>query len=256
MIPPLFLAHGSPMLAIEETDYTRFLEGLGRRIKPKAIVVFSAHWEQDTIAVTATDGVYETIYDFYGFPPELYAVSYPAKGSKTLAASIAGRFGKQGIEVRLDESRGLDHGSWTLLYRMYPQADIPVVQISVNPYLAPKEQVAIGRALQGLVQEDILVIGSGVTVHNLRMVHWDQTEPEPWAVAFDDWLIGRLEDKDLDALNRYEELAPYARQAVPRAEHFVPLFLAMGSAEPQAKPQVLHRSYQFGTLSYLSFQFA
>lgn len=253
MIPALFLAHGSPMLAIEQTPYTDFLAKLGERYEPRAVVIFTAHWESETLTISSTDDVYDTIYDFGGFPDELYQVKYPARGSKAIAAMLEQKLTANGIEVRTDSVRGLDHGAWTLLHRMYPKADIPVVQVSVNPYLAPERQYRIGEAIRGLGREGILVIGSGVTVHNLRMVNWGQKTPEPWAVSFDDWLLEKLQSGDLNALFHYAEQAPYARQAVPRAEHFVPLFIAMGSGEGEA--QMIHRSYDLGTLSYMCLQF-
>ncbi|WP_159885592.1 DODA-type extradiol aromatic ring-opening family dioxygenase [Paenibacillus puerhi] len=255
MTPSLFLAHGSPMLALQQTGYTDFLQKLAGRIQPKAIVIFTAHWETQTTTVSASDDVYETIYDFGGFPDELYTLTYPAKGSSRIAADVKQRLESQGIAVHTDYTRGLDHGSWTLLYRMYPKADIPVIQLSVNPYLPPAEQYKIGEALRGLGEEDILVIGSGVTVHNLRMVNWNQTTPEPWAVAFDDWLIEKLQAQDVQALFQYEQAAPNARAAVPRPEHFVPFFIALGAGDPDSKPKVIHRSYELGTLSYASFEF-
>lgn len=255
MIPSLFLAHGSPMLAIEQTDYTRFLSELAGTMKPKAIVLFTAHWEQPITTVSSSDDVYDTIYDFGGFPDELYKVKYPARGSSIVAGLVKERLKQQGIAVEENTSRGLDHGSWTLLHRMYPAADIPVVQVSVNPYLPPEEQFKIGEALRGLGDEDILVIGSGVTVHNLRIIKWGQKTAEPWAVEFDDWLIEQFDRGDKQSLFNYAAEAPHARMAVPREEHFVPLFIAMGSGEPGRKPKVIHRSYDFGTLSYLCMQF-
>ncbi|GAX91185.1 DODA-type extradiol aromatic ring-opening family dioxygenase [Effusibacillus lacus] len=254
MVPSLFLAHGSPMLAIETNEYTHFLANLGQRIKPKAIVIFTAHWETEVLTISSRDDVYETIYDFYGFPDELYTVKYPAKGSTQIASILEERFENQGINVKKDSVRGLDHGSWTLLSRMYPEADIPVIQISVNPYLSANEQFKMGQSLQGLGKEDILVIGSGVTVHNLRIIKWGQTTPEPWAVEFDDWLIDKIQNRDLDSIFQYEKLAPHARMAVPRPEHFVPLLIAMGSGDSQTKAKVIHRSYEAGTLSYLCFE--
>lgn len=181
MIPSLFLAHGSPMIAIEDTEYTRFLAKFGEHLHPNAIVIFTAHWESDVVTISSRDDIYDTIYDFGGFPPELYAKKYPVKGSKKRVASLVKeRLENNGITVREDTSRGLDHGSWTLLSRIFPSADIPVVQISVNPFLAPSEQYKIGASLQGLGEEDILVIGSGVTVHNLRMLNWgERSKPEP-----------------------------------------------------------------------------
>ncbi|AFH59934.1 DODA-type extradiol aromatic ring-opening family dioxygenase [Paenibacillus caseinilyticus] len=255
MIPSsLFLAHGSPMLAIEDTEYARFLGRLAKGIRPKAIVIFTAHWESEITTVSSSDEVYETIYDFGGFPDELYEVRYNARGSSIVAGLVTDRLKAAGIPVRQDTQRGLDHGSWTLLHRMYPEADIPVVQVSVNPYLAPKDQFRIGEALRGLNREEILVIGSGVTVHNLRMLRWGQSTPEAWAVEFDDWLLARLEEQDYESLFRYAELAPHARQAVPRAEHFVPFFIALGAGAEGSEPEVIHRSYDLGTLSYLSLQ--
>lgn len=251
----LFLAHGSPMLALEQNEYTSMLKDIGRSLKPKAIVIFTAHWESDIPAITFTDGVYETIYDFYGFPDELYALKYPAKGSKQIAMKVKDAFQEQGISSKLNATRGLDHGSWTLLYHLFPNADIPVIQISVNPDLPAEEQFRLGMALQTLKEEDILIIGSGVTVHNLRAVKWGQKEPESWAVEFDDWLIEKIGQQDYDSLFEWERNAPHARLAVPREEHFVPLFIAMGSGKPQEKAKVIYREYEYGTLSYLCLQF-
>ncbi|MGG2015626.1 DODA-type extradiol aromatic ring-opening family dioxygenase [Bacillus sp. S10(2024)] len=253
MMPSLFLAHGSPMLAIQDTDYTGFLQTLGETYKPKAIVIFTAHWESEILTISSSNNAYETIYDFGGFPSELYEIKYSARGSSTIATMLEEKFKNRGIAVQKNITRGLDHGSWTLLHRMYPNANIPVVQISVNPFLPAREQYEIGKAIQGLGKEDILVIGSGVTVHNLRMLKWEQTIPEPWAVAFDEWLIDQIQNNNTEALFNWEDEAPHARLAVPRAEHFVPLFIAMGSGNE--KPKIIHRSYEFGTLSYLCLQF-
>ncbi|WP_442595779.1 DODA-type extradiol aromatic ring-opening family dioxygenase [Neobacillus sp. D3-1R] len=251
----LFLAHGSPMNAIEDKEYTRFLESFGHTLNPKAIVIFTAHWESEVLTISSSDQEYNTIYDFYGFPEELYQIKYLAKGSSQLANRIAESLDRKGIPVKKDTSRGLDHGSWTLLQRLFPNADIPVVQVSVNPFLHPEKQYEIGSALQGLGEEGILVIGSGVTVHNLRMVNWGQTTPEAWAVEFDDWLIEKIEKDDLSSLFEYEKLAPHAKAAVPRPEHFVPLFISMGSAKSLTQAKVIFRNYEFGTLSNLCLQF-
>ncbi len=255
MIPSLFLAHGSPMLAIQENDYAKFLRELGSTYTPQAIVIFTAHWERETLTVTYTDDAYETIYDYYGFPEEMYQITYPAKGSKAIADKIIARFQAGGIPVQKDLKRGLDHGSWVLLQKMYPAANIPVVQVSVNPFLKGEEQLKIGRCLQGLGLEDILIIGSGVTVHNLRILNWDQTTPEPWAVQFDDWLLEKMQQGDLESLMQYDRLAPHASLAVPRPEHFVPLLITLGSAGDEVRPQTIHRSYELGSLSYLSLAF-
>ncbi|MDF2921968.1 MAG: dioxygenase [Paenibacillaceae bacterium] len=257
MISPVFIAHGSPMMALEDTAASRFLEELGGKLRPKAVVVFTAHWEDRELKLSSPDGPFETIYDFGGFSPELYAKKYPAPGWPELRSQLAQRFREAGIAVK-ETDRGLDHGSWVPLSRMYPEAHIPVVQISVNPNLSPEEHFRIGSVLRGLPEEDILVMGSGVTVHNLRRIEWGKPRDravEPWAAAFDDWLIEKLERHDLNALFSYEQQAPHAREAVPTPEHFVPLFIAAGSASPGSKPAVIHRSYEFGVLSYLSLQF-
>jgi 4,5-DOPA dioxygenase extradiol len=255
MVPSLFLAHGSPMLAIEETPYTAFLAELGKQLRPKAIVIFTAHWESPVLTVSRMDDVYETIYDFGGFPPELYQVKYKARGSIAVADEVVRRFAEKGIATRTDAKRGLDHGSWTMLHRMYPDADIPVVQLSVHPFLPAEEQYRIGEALRGLGDEDILVIGSGVTVHNFGEIKWGQKQAEQWAVEFDDWLIEHMASKDYETLFRYKELAPHARRAVPREEHFVPLYLALGSASQSAEAKPIYRGYDFGTMSYLCMSF-
>ncbi|QYR19305.1 dioxygenase [Paenibacillus sp. sptzw28] len=174
-----------------------------------------------------------------------------------MAEQVADRFRANSIDVLMSD-RGLDHGTWVPLSRMFPKADIPVVQLSVHPFLPAERQFRIGEALRGLGHENILVVGSGVTVHNLQRIEWGLSrdrKPEEWAAAFDNWLIEKLQAKDWASLFRYEELAPNARDAVPRPEHFVPLFLAAGSADPDSETKVLHHSFEFGSISYLSLQF-
>jgi len=253
MVPSLFLAHGSPMIAIQNNEYTKALKEIGENIKPKAIVLFSAHFEEHTTTIGYTDTIYETIYDFGGFPKELYDITYPAKGSKEIATIVSERLKANNIPTNFNPTRGLDHGSWTLLKHMYPDANIPVVQVSVNPALPAKDQYEIGKALKGLGEEDILVIGSGALVHNLRILKWNQTTPDEWAVEFDEWIIEKIQNQDLNALFNWENEAPHARLAVPREEHFVPLFIALGSG--QLEPKWIYRGYELGNLSYLSFAF-
>lgn len=255
MVPTLFINHGAPTLALAESDYTRFLSELGSRFVPKAIVMFSAHWEKQTTTISFAEGTLETIYDFGGFPDKLYQMTYPAPGSPELASKVEQMLQKQGIKTARDLTRGLDHGSWIFLKYMYPEANIPIVSVSVNPYLTVGEQLTIGKALRGLGQEDILVIGSGTTVHNFNEIKMNQQHPEPWAVEFDEWLIEKVLNKDIQALLKYETLAPYAKRAVPRAEHFVPLFHALASSDGLVKPLVLYRGYEYGSFSYTCFEF-
>lgn len=255
MLPSLFLAHGSPMIAIETSEYTNYLRELGKSIQPKAIVIFTAHWESETLTISSMDDTYETIYDFGGFPPALFQLKYPAKGSTAVATKVERLLADHGIPVQKNSTRGLDHGSWTLLLRLFPEANIPVVQVSVNPYLPMKEQFEIGRAVKSLGEDNILVIGSGATVHNLRRLEMKK-EVDSWAVEFDDWLIEHMQKNDFESLQRVMEEAPHARLAVPRPEHFVPLYIAMGAGtSPDGGVQVLHRSYDLGSLSYLALEF-
>ncbi len=253
----MFLSHGSPMNALAENGYTRFLQGLGERMKPDAILIVSAHWEEKQLTLTRTDAVYETIYDFYGFPPELYRVKYPARGSVEMADKIVRQLEHASFPCRVDERRGMDHGSWTLLVHLFPKADIPVVQMSLNASLDAKEQVRMARALLGLKGANLLVIGSGVSVHNLRLIDWDKdfsASAEPWALEFDDWLIENSPLDCLDKLQNYLELAPHAHKAAPTLEHFVPYLIARGAGDALV-PQLLYRGYELGNLSYLGVEF-
>lgn len=253
-----FIAHGSPMLALEHNNYTEFLNNLIKE-KPDGVVIFTAHWETDVTHISAIDGTYDMIYDFYGFPKPLYEVVYPAKGSVKLAEEVKELLQNNDIKSTLDTERGIDHGAWSLLHHIFSKADVPVVQVSVNPELKPEGHYAIGKALKEL-KGNILVIGSGVTVHNLRVL--DRAEPsfdaEPfdWAVAFDDWLIDYLKKKDLSSLFNYEKLAPNAKKAVPTTEHFVPFFISLGLLDLTKEVEVFKKIYQFRGLSYLGFRFA
>jgi 4,5-DOPA dioxygenase extradiol len=255
MIPAMFLCHGSPFLAVQQNEYSQFLNQLGKKYTPKAIVIFSAHWESNVLSLTYTDDVLDTVYDYSGFPKEFYEVKYPAKGSKIVAEMLEQRFADAGIATKREEERGLDHGSWVMLKHMYPDANIPIVQLSVNERLSPKEQYEIGKALAGLEHEDILVIGSGTTVHNLRWIFFHDINARPEAVAFDEWLIAHTANWDIESLNQYETLAPHAKLAVPRAEHFVPYFIAMGAGNLSRKPTIINRSYEHGTFSNLCYEF-
>lgn len=254
MIKSLFLCHGGPTLVIEDNEYTDFLKEMGRKIKPKAIVIFTAHWEKEITTISAIDSNYEMIYDFYGFPEELYSVKYDVKGSVEVASKLQALLKDKNIDSKLDSKRGLDHGAWDILYLMFPEANIPVIQVSVNPNMSMDKQYKLGEAIKSLGEEDILVIGSGSTVHNLATVDWNATKPVEWAVEFDNWLVEKMENNDKTALFSYQSLAPHARLAIPREEHIVPLFIAMGSGQEEA-PKLLHRSYVYGTLTYICFQF-
>uniref|UniRef100_UPI0028F03CCB DODA-type extradiol aromatic ring-opening family dioxygenase n=2 Tax=Paenibacillus TaxID=44249 RepID=UPI0028F03CCB len=200
MMPSLFIAHGAPSLALEENVYTEFLQKLGQELpKPKAIVLFSAHWESTTQLVSSVAN-YETIYDFGGFQPELYQIKYPAQGQAETTAEVERLFTEAGIPVQTDDVRGLDHGAWVVLRLLYPDADIPVIALSVNRYLTGEQQYQVGQALASLREQDILVIGSGGTVHNLRRLNWESNGVDPWASEFDNWLHDKLVSWDTESL--------------------------------------------------------
>lgn len=255
MMPAYFFAHGAPSLVLENNDYTDLLKQFKNQTqRPKAIVLFSAHWEASVQTIGAAE-TYETIYDFGGFQDELYQMTYPAHSDRGLVEEIQTLFAQHGIACVQDEQRGLDHGAWAVLKLLYPEADIPVVALSVNRHLSNEQQYAIGKALTSLREQDVLIIGSGGTVHNLRRLNWRADGIEAWAEQFDQWIQEKLEAWDLEALFRYRELAPYAETAVPTSEHFIPLLLAMGAGDATRKAQLLHRSYQYGNLSLSCWQF-
>lgn len=258
MIPSLFIAHGSPMVAVEDSSYARFLVELGKTLpRPKAIVLFSAHWES-TVQMVSDVSEYTTIYDFGGFPEALYRMKYPAKGNKELSREIQQLLAQSGVPFAVDGRRGLDHGAWTILSRMYPDADIPVIAMSVNQDLTPDEQYRIGKALSPLRMQDVLIIGSGVTVHNFQLFTVrDQPEVKTAVLAFENWLEEHLHAWDSEALFQYEQKAPYAQIAVPPngKEHFMPLFHAMGGADDSQTVSTLHRSLEFGIMTNSVYQF-
>jgi len=259
VLPSLFVAHGAPLLAIENNEYTQFLEQVGTNYpKPKAVVLFSAHWESRIQKVSRVDE-FETIYDFGGFPEALYRIKYPAKGDHSVTKQIEECFSAQDIPYEIDAKRGLDHGAWVVLRMIYPNADIPVISMSVDPTLTPKEQYQIGKSLHQLRQKDILIIASGGTVHNLGALKMasDDGMIDQWALDFDTWLERHVTEWDLDALFNYTSLAPNAEYAVPPYgnEHFIPLFYAMGAADDEKSATLLHRSYRYGNLSHSVWQF-
>lgn len=259
MMPAIFVAHGSPMLAVEQNEYTEFLAELGRTLpKPKAILLFSAHWEAEPQLVSIASEP-DTIYDFGGFPPELYAIKYKAPGDPVLARRAAELIAATGVPTMLHPSRGFDHGAWVPMSKIYPDADIPVVTLSVNQNLDPADWFKIGQALAPLRAEGILVIGSGVTVHNFRALDWNRMEdptPMEWATQFEDWITEKLVADDRAALFSYATQAPHGTIAVPPRgkEHFAPLLYAFGAGEGK-NAKLLHLSWRGGSLSHSVYQF-
>ena len=252
-MPTLFVSHGSPMLYLEKDVPARaFLASLGSQVpRPKAILAVSAHWntEQPAVSLAARP---ETIHDFYGFPEALYRLHYDAPGAPDLAGRVAELTGAQ-----RDPGYGLDHGAWVPAMLGWPEADIPIFQLSVQPYMTPAHHIALGRKLAGLRDEGVLVMGSGSATHNLRRLVRGQHDapPEPWAKAFDDWVADKVEKGDEGALANYRSEAPHARDAHPTDEHFLPLHVAFGAAGEGAHGHTLHRSFTSGNLSMAAYAF-
>jgi 4,5-DOPA dioxygenase extradiol len=251
-LPVLFLSHGSPMLPFEEIPARHFMAGLGSRLpRPKAILCVSAHWETATPTVS-TAGAPETIHDFHGFPEALYRLTYKAPGAPDLARRAVALLKAAGLPAGIDPARGLDHGAWNPLLLIYPQADIPVTQLSIQHPAGPGHHVAMGRALRPLRQEGVLILASGGAVHNLRQFGVDREKPAAWATRFDDWLADRVAAQDVAGLIEYRRLKPEGMQAHPRDEHFLPFFVALGAGEGE-KGRPIHRSFAHGSLSMASY---
>jgi 4,5-DOPA dioxygenase extradiol len=256
--PSLFLSHGSPTLVIDDVPAAAFLRELGGTLgKPRAIVVASAHHiAAGGVSISAAERP-ETIHDFGGFPDALYRIRYPAPGAPTVARRAASLLADAGIPADDGNARGMDHGAWVPLSLMYPDADVPVVSLSLVTPLAPERHLAIGRALAPLRDEGVLVIGSGSFTHNLRRLRWvpnDDAAPE-WVTSFADWLAGRLLEGDFTATLDYERKHPTARENHPTPEHLTPLFLAMGAGGADAKARRLHTSTTFSALRMDAFAF-
>jgi len=251
-LPALFISHGAPTLVIDPVPTRDFLVGLGTGMeRPRAIVCVSAHWTTAAPMVTGTPQP-GLIYDFGGFPDELYRMAYPAPGDPSLAERITGLLKDQGIGAGLDTTRGLDHGAWVPLKLMYPHADIPVVQLSVQPHLSPAHHAAIGAALRPLREEGVLILASGSATHNLRDFFGRAIDspPQGYAKEFDDWLCEAVAADNRESLLDYVKKGPHALSNHPTPEHFLPLFVTMGAG---GKGRVLHRAFTYGVISMSAF---
>lgn len=250
-LPTLFISHGSPMHAIEPGPVGGAWSALARALpRPKAILSVSAHWETNIPALTAGNRP-ETIHDFYGFPALLYQVQYRSPGAPDIALRAQALIGAAGIAVATDDRRGHDHGVWAPLLHMYPEQDIPVAELSVQPGRDPAHHLAVGRALAPLADDGVLVIGSGHMTHNLR--DWDRRHPDatavPYVREFRDWVHQRIETGDHEALAGYRRNAPHAVRAHPSEEHFLPLFVALGAAGEGAQARRLWDGVEGGALA-------
>jgi len=248
-MPVLFIGHGSPMNAIEENEFSRAWMEAGNVLPhPTAILCISAHWETSGTRVTAMDKP-RTIYDFYGFPPELYAMKYHAPGSPTLAQHICNLIGLD--EILPDLTWGLDHGTWSVLTRLFPKADVPVVQLSLDINKATGVHYDMGRKLIALRDEGVLIIGSGNIVHNLRMVVFDDTAFN-WAVEFDGKVKKWILENDHEPIINYKKQGRSAELAINSAEHFKPLLYVLGAKETGEPVRFFTEKLWGGSLSMRS----
>jgi 4,5-DOPA dioxygenase extradiol len=257
--PTIFLSHGSPMLALQDSPARRFLQGLGKSLgRPQSILVVSAHWETAGAPALSLAPQPETIHDFGGFPRALFEMRYPVPGAPELARRGAALLEAAGIRAGLAAERGLDHGAWVPLSLMYPQADIPVTQLSVLRDGSPLEHEQLGLAIAALRHEGVLVVGSGSLTHNLHEFRGQGIDaPAPhWVTEFEAWMKARLEGSERDALLGYRTLAPFAEKNHPTDEHLLPLFVAMGAAGPQARATQLHAGVEHGVLAMDAYAFA
>ena len=256
-LPALFVSHGSPQLLIDDTVARDFLRGYaGTLAKPRAIVIASAHFGTSRPAVVG-DAKPGMIYDFGGMP-ELRRLVYPAPGDPVVAVKVAGLLQAAGLAPAVVSGHGYDHGTWVPLMLLYPDADVPVVQLSVQPHLDPAHHLAVGRALASLKDENILVVGSGSATHNLKEFYYGAHPPDgqalPWVEAFTEWVHDRIIAGRLDELLHYRERAPYAVENHPTDEHLLPLFIALGAGGSLAGRRV-HTSTRSGVISMDTYAF-
>jgi 4,5-DOPA dioxygenase extradiol len=251
LMPMIFVGHGSPMSAIEDDEFSRTWRALGRKLpRPKAILTISAHWyAEKTMASSLLKN--SMIYDMYGFPKELYEVVYEAPGDPALAKRIATLLGPEASLA----PRGLDHGSWAPLQWIFPEADIPVLSLSLNGYLSPAEHFALGKKLQALREEGVLLFASGDVVHNLGLLDWDKADGFPFADEFDQAVKDAILKKDYEAVVHYEKFGAVAKKSVPTPEHFLPLLYLLGAAYPSDRVTVFNDRRIYGSLSMTGYLF-
>jgi 4,5-DOPA dioxygenase extradiol len=257
MFPALFLSHGSPMLALTDSPARDFLRGLGRELgEPRAILVASAHWETPVPTLNSV-ARNTTIHDFYGFPPALFAMRYEPPGDPALAEKAAALLTDAGLQSAIDPQRGLDHGAWVPLSLMYPQAEIPVIQVSIQSDLDPAHHLRLGQALAPLRADNVLVIGSGSFTHNLSRLRRGETDAAqpPDVVAFANWFDAAISERRTDDLLNYRTRAPYAVQQHPTEEHLLPLYVALGAGGDAPAGERLHSSAMYSSLRMDAYAF-
>ncbi len=238
-MPCLFLGHGNPMNAIERNSFHLSWEDLAQQIPtPESILCISAHWETDGVWVTSTDKP-STIHDFFGFPQALFDVQYPAPGDPALAQHVVDLL--KDVEAQLDEKRGLDHGTWSVLKAMYPKANIPVVQLSIDTHKPGSYHYQLAKKLAPLRHQGVLVLASGNMVHNLRLFSFRDQTPADWALEADEFMVTNVLANNHETLINYDRMGPHAQLAIPTPEHYIPLLYCLALIESKDSKQILNR---------------
>lgn len=254
-MPTLFVSHGSPDLILQDNGDVRFFQELGRSLpRPEAILCVSAHWDTQKPTTSGPDKP-QTVHDFYGFQAELYDLRYSCPGAPGLAREISEILSEADFESTVSPQRGLDHGAWVPLMLMYPDAEIPVIQLSIQTGSDTRHHFRIGQALAPLRDKGVLIIGSGGATHNLREFgrYAMDAPPIAYAQAFDDWLAVSIEKGAGEDILDYRTLAPEARRNHPSEDHFLPIFAPLGAAGKGAKGSRVHRNITYGILSMAAF---
>jgi 4,5-DOPA dioxygenase extradiol len=254
-MPTLFVSHGAPTMAMQPGEAGAALRALSSALpQPSAILMVSAHWETPS-PMASTAQRPETIHDFGGFPEALYRIQYPARGAPELAERAAALLDAGGFGASLDARRGLDHGAWVPLLFLYPDAGVPVTQLSIQPHLSPLHHYRLGEALRPLRDEGVLIIGSGSLTHNLYEFRARATGVEPYVREFQDWMKTRIDAHDVGALLDYRRLAPSAVRAHPTDEHLLPLFVALGAAGAGVPSRRITEEVTYGVIAMDAYVF-
>ena len=249
-MPVMFIGHGSPTNALENNRFTKSWEEIARELpRPKAILSVSAHWYTQGLFVNASSKP-KQIYDMYGFPKEFYEIKYPAPGDPMLAADTALLTG-----ARITEDWGIDHGTWAVLKRVFPEADVPIVQLSVDGELDAEGQFAMGEKLRSLRENGVLIFGSGSIVHNLECVDWSMDDGQDWALDFDREVKEKILAGNFGAVTDYRHLSAYTPKVFTTPEHFYPLLTVLGAADEKDKVKVFSEGSTLGAISMTSYLF-
>ena len=253
-MPVIFVGHGDPMIALKINEMTETLKKIGKDIiekhgEPKAILCISAHWYTKDTFIQSTE-IPNQVYDMFGFPNELYEVKYSVKGSKELTKDVEKILGN---EVKINDDWGIDHGTWTVFVHMFPEAKIPVVQLSVDANLSANKAYKLGEKLAKLREKGYLIVGSGNIVHNLRKIEWDNPKGTQEADKFDRYILENISKREDEKVIKYEE-HEYSNYAVPTPDHFMPILYILGASQGE-KPYIFNEMRELGSLSMTSYAF-